>query len=117
MKAMEGEWTDETGVFGKKGAVVATYKVTGAGSTVIESFAGGTQPRMRANEVNGYRLSYEFEGGSNIDVARTSHMHNTLGIRRAGRSEGGVAQLEGWQGRRSRRGDAYSPQEVIRLNA
>jgi hypothetical protein len=101
LKAMEGEWTDETGAFGTKGAVVATYKVTGAGNTVIESFpvgtphemttvyhrdgtsivlthycAGGTQPRLRAKEINGNRLSYEFEGGSNIDVARTSHMHN-----------------------------------------
>ncbi|HWI17403.1 MAG TPA: hypothetical protein VNT81_06635 [Vicinamibacterales bacterium] len=101
LKAMAGEWTDETGAFGTKGAVVATYRVTGAGNTVIESFpvgtphemttvyhrdgsaivlthycAGGTQPRLRAKEVNGNRLNYEFEGGSNIDVARTSHMHN-----------------------------------------
>ena len=101
LKAMEGEWIDVTGAFGTKGAVVATYRVTGAGHTVIESFpvgtphemttvyhrdgsaivlthycSGGTQPRMRATEVAGNRLNYEFEGGSNIDVARTSHMHN-----------------------------------------
>lgn len=29
---MEGEWIDVTGAFGTKGAVVATYKVTGSGA-------------------------------------------------------------------------------------
>lgn len=101
LKAMEGEWVDVTGAFGKPGAVVATYKVTGSGNTVVESFpvgtphemttvyhrdgssvvlthycAGGTQPRMRAKEIIGDRMKYEFEGGTNIDVAKTSHMHN-----------------------------------------
>ena len=101
LKAMEGEWIDITGAFGTKGAVVATYKVTGAGNTVIESFpvgtpyemttvyhrdgssvvlthycSGGTQPRMRAKEVNGNVLDFAFDGGTNIDVATTSHMHN-----------------------------------------
>jgi hypothetical protein len=101
LKAMEGEWIDVTGAFGAKGAVVATYKVTGSGNTVIESFpvgtphemttvyhrdgtsvvlthycSGGTQPRMRAKEINGNVLEFAFDGGTNIDVAKTSHMHN-----------------------------------------
>ena len=101
LKAMEGEWIDVGGAFGTKGAVVATYKVTGAGNTVIESFPVGTpnemttvyhrdgtsivlthycsagnQPRMRAKEVNGNVLEFAFDGGTNIDVARSSHMHN-----------------------------------------
>ena len=101
LKAMEGEWIDVTGAFGTKGAVVATYKVTGSGNTVIESFpvgtphemttvyhrdgtsvvlthycSGGTQPRMRAKEINGNVLEFSFDGGTNIDVAKTSHMHN-----------------------------------------
>ena len=101
LKAMEGEWIDLTGVFGKKGAVVATYKVTGAGNTVIESFpvgtphemttvyhrdgshivlthycSGGTQPRMRAKQVHGNVLEFDFDGGTNIDPASTSHMHS-----------------------------------------
>lgn len=101
LKAMEGEWVDVTGAFGKAGAVVATYKVTGAGNTVIESFpvgtpqemttvyhrdgssivlthycAGNTQPRMRAKEITGNTMDYEFEGGANIDMSKTSHMHN-----------------------------------------
>ena len=101
LKAMDGEWIDVTGAFGKKGAVVATYKVTGAGNTVIESFpvgtpyemttvyhrdgshivlthycSGGTQPKMRAKEINGDIMAFAFDGGTNIDPATTSHMHN-----------------------------------------
>jgi len=101
LKAMEGEWIDVTGAFGAKGAVVATYKVTGAGHTIIETFpvntphemttvyhrdgshvvlthycSGGTQPRMRAREIQGNIMNFEFDGGANIDPAKTSHMHN-----------------------------------------
>lgn len=101
LKAMEGEWIDVTGAFGTKGAVVAVYKVTGSGNTVIESFpvgtphemttvyhrdgssvvlthycSGGTQPRMRAKEVKGNVIEFDFEGGSNIEPAKTSHMHS-----------------------------------------
>ena len=101
LKAMDGEWIDVTGVFGKKGAVVATYKVTGAGNTVIESFPVGTpyemttvyhrdgshivlthyctsntQPKMRAKEIRGNVMAFEFDGGTNVDPATTSHMHN-----------------------------------------
>jgi hypothetical protein len=100
-KAMEGEWTDVTGVFGKKGAVVATYKVTGAGNTVVESFpvgtphemttvyhrdgfalalthycAGGNQPHLVAKDINGNVLEFAFVNGTNIDVNKTTHMHN-----------------------------------------
>ena len=101
LTAMEGEWIDVTGAFGAKGAVVATYKVTGAGNTIIETFpintphemttvyhrdgshvvlthycSGGTQPRMRAREIQGNIMNFEFDGGANIDPAKTSHMHN-----------------------------------------
>jgi hypothetical protein len=101
LKAMEGEWIDVTGAFGKKGAVVATYKVTGGGHTVIESFpintphemttvyhrdgsqivlthycSGGNQPRMRAKEIKGNVMEFAFDGGANIDPATTSHMHS-----------------------------------------
>jgi hypothetical protein len=101
LKAMEGEWIDVTGAIGAKGAVVATYKVTGAGNTIIETFlintpdemttvyhrdgshvvlthycSGGTQPRMRAREIQGNVLNFDFDGGTNIDPATTSHMHN-----------------------------------------
>jgi hypothetical protein len=101
LKAMEGEWIDASGAFGKKGAVVATYRVTGAGNTLIETFpvgtphemttvyhrdgsnvvlthycSGGTQPRMRAKVIHGNVLEFAYDGGANIDVAKTSHMHN-----------------------------------------
>jgi hypothetical protein len=101
LKLMEGEWIDMTGAFGSKGAVVATYKVTGAGNTIIETFplntpyemttvyhrdgshvvlthycSGGTQPRMRAKEIHGNVMNFDFDGGANIDPAKTSHMHN-----------------------------------------
>ena len=101
LKAMEGEWIDVTGAFGPKGAVVATYRVTGSGHTVIESFpintphemttvyhrdgsqivlthycSGGNQPRMRAREIKGNVLEFAFDGGANIDPATTSHMHS-----------------------------------------
>jgi hypothetical protein len=101
LKAMDGEWIDVTGAFGKAGAIVATYKVTGAGNTVIESFpvgtpyemttvyhrdgsslllthycSGGTQPRMRAKTIDGNVIEFAYDGGTNIDVATTSHMHN-----------------------------------------
>ena len=100
-KAMEGEWIDVTGVFGKKGAVVATYKVTGAGNTVVETFpvgtpeemttvyhrdgtalalthycAGGNQPHLVAKEITGNVIEFAFQSGTNIDVSKTSHMHN-----------------------------------------
>src|SRR5688500_8615488 len=86
LKAMEGEWIDATGAFGKKGAVVAVYKVTGGGHTVIETFpvntphemttvyhrdgshvvlthycSGGTQPRMRAKEIHGNVIGFDFD--------------------------------------------------------
>ena len=101
LKAMEGEWIDVSGAFGAKGSVVATYKVTGAGHTVIETFpintpqemttvyhrdgsqmvlthycSGGTQSRMRARELTGEVLNFEFDGGTNMDPAKTSHMHS-----------------------------------------
>ena len=101
LTAMEGEWIDANGAFGKKGAVVAVYEVTGAGNTIIETFpvgtreemttvyhrdgshvvlthycSAGTQPRMRAKEIHGNVMNFDFDGGTNIDPAKTSHMHN-----------------------------------------
>jgi hypothetical protein len=100
LKALEGEWIDVDGVFGKKGAVAVTYRVTGGGHTVVETFplgtpeemmtiyhldgsdvvlthycSGGTQPRMRSKGLQGNTLAFEFDGGTNIDPGKTSHMH------------------------------------------
>lgn len=101
LKALQGEWIDVDGVFGKKGAVAVTYKVTSAGKTVIETFpintpeematvyyvdgndlvlthycSGGTQPRMRSRGLNGNTLAFDYDGGANIDPKTTHHMHS-----------------------------------------
>lgn len=101
LKALEGQWLDLDGAFGPKGAVVATYKVTSGGHSVIEVFpagtphemttvyyrdgshvalthycADGTQPRMRAKEIAGNTLKFDFDGGPKIQPATTTHMHD-----------------------------------------
>lgn len=100
LKALEGEWMDVDGAFGTKGAVAIRYRVTSGGKAVIETFpvdtafemvtvyhldgndlvlthycSGGTQPRMRSKGLDGNTLAFDFDGGTNIDVAKTSHMH------------------------------------------
>src|SRR5262245_8411748 len=100
LKALQGDWIDVDGVFGEKGKVAVTYRVSGAGHTVVESFPVGTphemvtvyhldgdavalthyctsntQPRMRARGLEGNALAFEFAGGTNIDPGATSHMH------------------------------------------
>jgi hypothetical protein len=101
LKSLQGDWIDVDGVFGEKGRVAATYRFSGAGNTVIETFplgtpfemmtvyhrdgsrlalthycSGGTQPRMTASGLDGNVLTFDFAGGSNIDPAKTSHMHS-----------------------------------------
>ncbi|MGH9174649.1 MAG: hypothetical protein ACRD1H_09835, partial [Vicinamibacterales bacterium] len=46
LKALEGEWIDVDGIFGTKGAVAVTYKVTGGGHTVVETFPVRTPNEM-----------------------------------------------------------------------
>lgn len=101
LKALAGEWIDTDGAFGMKGQVAVTYRVTGAGSAVVETlFAGtphemvtvyhrdgndlvlthycaaGNQPRMRAKTADGNRLVFQFDGGTNLDPAKDGHMHD-----------------------------------------
>jgi hypothetical protein len=100
LKALQGDWIDVDGVFGNKGKVAVTYRVSGAGHTVVETFPVGTphemvtvyhldgqklvlthyctsntQPRMTSTGLQGSTLAFEFSGGSNIDPSTTSHMH------------------------------------------
>ena len=100
LKALEGDWVDVEGIFGKKGAVAVTYRVTGGGTSVVESFpvdtpgemvtvyhrdgndlvlthycSAGNQPRMRATTLAGNVLTFDYDGGTNIDPKVTSHMH------------------------------------------
>jgi hypothetical protein len=101
LKALEGEWIDVDGAFGQKGKVAVTYKVTGGGHTVVETFPAGTpqemvtvyyleggkvvlthycsgnnQPRMTSDGLHGNSLAFDFAGGANIEPNTTSHMHN-----------------------------------------
>lgn len=100
LKALEGEWIDVDGAFGAKGAVAVTYKVTGGGHSVVETFpvntphemvtvyhlagdqvglthycSSNTQPQMRSPGLVGNTISFDFAGGSNIEPRTTSHMH------------------------------------------
>jgi hypothetical protein len=101
LKALEGEWIDVDGVFGTRGAVAVTYRVTSAGNSVVETFPAKTayemvtvyhmdgedlvlthfctsanQPRMRSKGLDRNTLAFDFDGGTNIDAATTSHMHS-----------------------------------------
>jgi hypothetical protein len=100
LKALEGDWIDVDGVFGDKGKLAVTYRVTGGGHTVVETFPVGTsyamttvyhldgdrlvlthyctsntQPRMTSRGLEGNVLTFDFAGGTNIDPAHTTHMH------------------------------------------
>lgn len=100
LKALAGDWIDVDGVFGVKGAVAVTYKVTSGGNAVVETFPVHTpgemitvyhldgrdlllthycsspnQPRMRSKGLDGTTLAFDFDGGSNVEPATTSHMH------------------------------------------
>jgi hypothetical protein len=101
LKALEGDWIDVDGAFGEKGKVAVSYRVTGGGHTVVETFpvgtpqemvtvyhldgasvalthycSGNTQPRMTSPGIQGHTMTFQFAGGANIDPATTSHMHD-----------------------------------------
>jgi hypothetical protein len=100
LKALHGDWIDADGAFGEKGKVAVTYRVTGGGHTVVETFPVGTpyemvtvyhlegdalvlthycnqntQPRMRSSGLQGTTLAFDYAGGTNIGP-QTSHMHS-----------------------------------------
>ena len=102
-KALEGDWVAaEDGPMTKKGELVSSFRVTAAGSAVVETeFPGtdhemvtiyyregdtlvldhycmeGNQPRMRAREFAGAKVHFTFDGGGNIaDPKKDRHMHS-----------------------------------------
>jgi len=101
MKSLAGEWIDVDGFFGMKGQVAVSYRLTGSGTTVVETIflgsphemitmysrdggdlvlthycAAGNQPRMRARTFDGEVLEFAFDGGTNLDPAKDTHMHS-----------------------------------------
>src|SRR5262245_12673350 len=101
-KGLAGEWVAaEDGEMVKKGDLVATYRLTGSGSAVVEEiFPGsqhamttvyfldgpdlvlthycmsGNQPRMRAKATASPKVDFAFDGGTNINPKRDRFMHN-----------------------------------------
>jgi hypothetical protein len=101
MKALVGDWIDVDGMYGMKDQVAVTYRLTGNGTTVVEtSFIGtphemitmysrdgddlvlthycaaGNQPRMRARTFDGATIEFAYDGGTNLDPAKDMHMHS-----------------------------------------
>lgn len=101
LAALAGDWIDVEGTFGTKDQVAVLYRLTGNKSAVVETLfpgqphemvtvyhkdgndlvlthycAAGNQPRMRAKTVSGDRIEFTFDGGTNIDPAKDTHMHS-----------------------------------------
>ena len=97
MKALDGEWTGTA----QGGPVTVLYKVTAAGSAVVETLfpgtphemvtvytldgddlmlthycAAGNAPRMKATSARGANaLDFKFAGATNLRSSRDMHMH------------------------------------------
>ena len=97
LKALAGDWTMNDG----DGSVAATYRVTAAGSAVLETIhpgaademvtiytvdkgdvvmthycAVGNQPHMKAVRVgDANAIHFKFDGGGNINSPNDGHMH------------------------------------------
>jgi len=99
--ALQGDWVEVDAGVGAPGQVSVTYRVTGGGSAVVETLwpgapdemvsvyhldgddlvlthycSAGNQPHLRACRVDGQRVDFTFDGGSNIDPSRDMHMHD-----------------------------------------
>ena len=101
-KALAGDWVAaEDTDYAKKGDLIASYRLTGGGTAVVEEIfpgtphamttvyhmdgedlvlthycMGGNQPRMRAKASEGDTVTFAFDGGTNIDPKKTRHMHD-----------------------------------------
>lgn len=100
LKALAGDWVEVEPKTAPAGAVAESYRVTGAGSALVSTLAGGTpyemvsvyhrdgndlvmthycaaqnQPRLRAKTATGNVVAMEFDGGTNLDPARDVHIH------------------------------------------
>jgi hypothetical protein len=101
LKKLAGKWTGKGECMGTTMDVAVTYKVTSAGSAVMETvFAGtdhdmvtmytldgdklilthycalGNQPRMKAEKSDDpKKLVFKFLDGTNLDAAKDMHMH------------------------------------------
>ncbi len=126
LKTLQGDWIDVDGVFGEKGKVAVTYRVTGGGNTIVETFpvgtpfemmtvyhkdgaglalthfcAGGTQPRMTSKGLDGQRARLRLR--RRHEHRSEQHEPHALGAARihlCRRIQGHLAELERRQARR-----------------
>ena len=124
MKLLAGEWVAaEDGPMFKRGALVSRYVLTGGGTALVDTLfpgaphemttiyhrdgadlalthycAGGNQPRMRASApaADARVLELAFDGGTNLDASRDSHMHSAR-IELIGPDEL-IGHWQGWSG-------------------
>jgi hypothetical protein len=101
LKKLSGKWSGKGDCMGTEMDVTVTYKVTAAGSAVMETlFAGtehemitmytvdgdklilthycalGNQPRLKAEKTDdAKKLVFKFLDGTNLDVSKDMHMH------------------------------------------
>jgi hypothetical protein len=126
LAALVGVWVAAAdGPAFRRGELVSRFELTGGGSALIERLspgqahemttlyrrdgadlvlahycASGNQPRMRATApaADARVLDFAFEGGSNLDAARDSHMHSAR-LELRGPDEL-VGEWQGWDGGR-----------------
>jgi hypothetical protein len=124
MKGLVGEWVAaEDGPMFNKGTLVSRYELTGGGTALVDTLfpgaphemttvyhrdgadlalthycAGGNQPRMRATApaADADQLELAFDGGTNLDASRDSHMHSAR-IRLVSKDEI-IGEWQGWNG-------------------
>jgi len=100
LKTLVGDWVEVEPKMGPAGHVAESYRLTGAGSALVSTLAGGTehemvsvyhrdgndlvmthycaaqnQPRMRAKTATGNVIALDFDGGTNLDPAKDMHIH------------------------------------------
>jgi hypothetical protein len=66
----------ETVFPGRAHEMVTVYYADGPDLVLTHYCMEGNQPRMRAKSATGARVEFAFDGGVNIDPARSRHMHS-----------------------------------------
>jgi hypothetical protein len=84
LKTLHGDWIDVDGTFGEQGKVAVTYRVTGGGNAVVETFPAGTANEMvTVYHVDGRKLVLTHYCTSNTQPRMTSNTRvATTSIRR-----------------------------------
>ncbi len=101
MKTLAGNWVGLMNMAGKEMKIKVNYKVSSAGSSVVETTFPGSpremvtvytdekgkvnmthycalqnQPRLRSKKSNKDFIEFDFVSGANLDVKKDAHMHH-----------------------------------------